>query len=168
MAMFGKNTSEDEKDGKKIVAVKKSVQPIIKTAAAKPSVKSAKADKTDKTEKTMSELYSAEATKGGKGKELKTKFTGAYRVLIHPMITEKAANHASISKYSFLIAKNANKIEVAKAILAVYGVKAESVNIIHLKGKKVNRGNIKGQRCDIKKAIVTLKKGETIQVYEGV
>jgi large subunit ribosomal protein L23 len=50
----------------------------------------------------------------------------------------------------------------------VYKVKPLSVNIVKVKGKKVSRGRISGRRKDFKKAVVTLKKGETISVYEGV
>ena len=73
-----------------------------------------------------------------------------------------------MNKYFFEVAKNANKIEVAKAIQEIYGVKPVSVNIIRMQGKKVGQGRTRGKRKDWKKAIITLKKGESIKVYEGV
>ena len=63
---------------------------------------------------------------------------------------------------------NANKIEIAKAVNDVYGVKPVSVNIIKTKGKKTRSGRVTGKRKDWKKAVVTLKKGESIKIYEGV
>ncbi|MBN2854247.1 50S ribosomal protein L23 [Patescibacteria group bacterium] len=90
------------------------------------------------------------------------------RTLVKPLVTEKAANLSEHGKYAFIVNINSNKIEVAKAVSDVYGVKVEAVNIIKMKGKAVSRGRIKGTRSDFKKAIVTLKKGESIQIYEGV
>jgi large subunit ribosomal protein L23 len=121
--------------------------------------------KEDKKEQSTKELY--EESKLGK---IDNKKMGsmAYKVLIKPIVTEKAANLNSDGKYVFMVARDANKIEVAKAIQDVYGVKPVSVNIIKVKGKRVNRGRISGKRKDIKKAVVSLKKGDSISIYEGV
>lgn len=116
-------------------------------------------------EKSMKDLYA----ENDKGKKNSKKFSGqAYRILVKPMITEKATNLNSENQYVFMVDINANKIEVSKAIEEVYGVRPISVNIIKMKGKRVNRGRISGRRKDFKKAIITLKKGESIAVYEGV
>lgn len=96
------------------------------------------------------------------------KHGNAYKILIKPLITEKASDLGIINKYMFEVAKNANKIETAKAIKEVYGVKPISVNIINMKGKKVRYGKTVGKKKDWKKAIITLKKGENIKIYEGV
>lgn len=96
------------------------------------------------------------------------KSTVSTRIIVKPLITEKATNLVTANKYSFFVAKNANKISVAKAIKAIYGVKPLAINIINHQGKRVARGKVRGQRSDSKKAIVTLKKGETIKIYEGV
>lgn len=123
-------------------------------------------EKGNSEEKGMKDLYTAE---GKVKKDKNKKVTGrAYRVLVKPMVTEKATNLSTVNQYIFMIDNDANKIEVAKAIYEVYGVKPTEVNIIKVKGKKVNRGKITGKRKDFKKAIVTLKKGESISVYEGV
>jgi len=90
------------------------------------------------------------------------------RVLIKPLITEKATNLGAENKYIFVVSASANKISVAKAVEATYGVKPTSVNLLNVSGKKVTRGRISGQRKDWKKAVVTLKKGEAIKIYEGV
>jgi len=92
----------------------------------------------------------------------------AYRVLVKPLITEKGTYLASENKYIFEVAKDANKIEIKKAIEAVYNVSPIKVNIISVKGRKVRHGKVSGMTKDRKKAVVTLKSGESINVYEGV
>ncbi len=129
------------------------------------SVKKVAPKKETKTE-SMQDLY---ANKEATSKKVSaSKFDGAHRVLIRPLITEKAANLGTLNKYAFVVSGKANKVEVSKAVLAVYGVRPVNVNIICVKGKVVTRGRLKGRRSDLKKAIITLKKGETIQIYEGV
>lgn len=126
---------------------------------------------TKKEEKSMKDLYSTPtasvAKTTSKAKE-GTKSVSAYRVLVKPMITEKAADLGAKNKYVFMVSMDANKIEVAKAITSVYGVKVEKINLIRQEGKTVVRGRVKGKRKDFKKAIVTLAKGNTISIYEGV
>ncbi|MFW0862519.1 MAG: 50S ribosomal protein L23 [Candidatus Komeilibacteria bacterium] len=85
-----------------------------------------------------------------------------------PVITEKATYLASENKYIFEVAMNANKIEVRKAIEKLYNVNVIKVNIIRSRGKKVTYGRISGKTRKTKKAIVTLKQGQSISVYEGV
>ncbi|MCX6714533.1 MAG: 50S ribosomal protein L23 [Candidatus Uhrbacteria bacterium] len=89
-------------------------------------------------------------------------------VLIRPIVTEKSAILASKNSYVFAVAKSANKIEVAAAIRKMYGMLPESVNIQNVRGKYVRRGKVDGHRKAWKKAIVTLPKGKTLNIYEGV
>lgn len=89
-------------------------------------------------------------------------------VLIRPIVTEKSAILASTNSYVFAIAKSANKIEVACAIRKMYGFSPESVHIQNVRGKYVRRGKVDGHRKAWKKAIVTLPKGKTLNIYEGV
>ena len=88
------------------------------------------------------------------------------RVLIKPLITEKATNLGIENKYAFEIASKANKIEVKKAIEGFYGVKPMKINIIKIKGKKVRYGRTQGRTKNTKKAVVTLKQGDKIDVFE--
>jgi len=141
----------------------------------KSDVKSAKpANETKKMaeKKSMKELYSektAATEVKEKGSEQKIgKYNSAYRVLAKPLITEKASVMGGENKYFFAVSKDANKIEITKAIKQVYGVSPASVNIINVRGKKVRSGRTMGQRKDWKKAIITLPKGVTIKIYEGV
>ncbi|MFA5075815.1 MAG: 50S ribosomal protein L23 [Patescibacteria group bacterium] len=92
----------------------------------------------------------------------------AYRYLLRPIMTEKVSNLGALGKYVFEVAPQANKVEISKAIVALYGVKPVKVNIIRLLGKSVRYGRTTGKTKDWKKAVITLKAGETIQVYEGV
>lgn len=91
----------------------------------------------------------------------------AYKILLRPVITEKTAVLNKENKYIFEVDPDTNKVEIKKAIQEVYGIMPLDVNIMPVKGKKVGtmRKN-RGKRKDWKKAIVTLKKGENIQIYE--
>ncbi len=131
----------------------------VKKSDAGKDMKAKKADKTKKEE-----------TKSGSKKTVKQNknIQYAYRVLIRPLITEKGAKMADTGKYLFEVAMDANKIEIAKAIEELYDVYPKSVNIIKMKGKVKRYGRYTGKRKDWKKAIVTLPKGKTINIYEGV
>jgi large subunit ribosomal protein L23 len=156
MALFG---------NKKIVKGQTAAAPAKKAAAKKGAVKSAEPA-------SMQDLYSETAVapknQAAKAGVTQSKANAAYRVLVQPLITEKATNLTAVNKYAFIVSAAANKIEVAKAIAAAYGVKPVKVNLLNVKGKKVARGKVRGQRSDWRKAIVTLPKGQTIKIYEGV
>lgn len=89
-------------------------------------------------------------------------------ILLRALVTEKSAVKQSENKYSFVVANDANKAVIRKAVLEVYGVKPVKVNVINMQGKAMRFGNHSGKRSDFKKAIVTLPKGKTIVVHEGV
>ncbi len=86
-----------------------------------------------------------------------------WSILKERIISEKAFAAQEDGKYVFKVDKNANKPEIKKAVEELFGVQVEKVNIINVKGKrKVFRG-IRGRRPSYKKAIVTLKEGQTIK-----
>ncbi|CAN5651180.1 50S ribosomal protein L23 [soil metagenome] len=94
-------------------------------------------------------------------------------ILKKPLITEKAtASGEKLGQYGFIVAKDANKVEIKKAIEKLYSVTVASVNTMNAAGKVRNRntktGNISGMKGQVKKAIVTLKKGETIDFYSSI
>lgn len=135
--------------------------------AVQEDKKPAKLDEEKK--ESMKQLYEKEELKKIiKEKKSDSRYTGAYRVLIKPLVTEKATALGMNNKYVFIVNINTNKLEVAKAIYAIYGVRPTSINIVKMKGKAVTRGRIKGKRKDYKKAIITLAKDQQIKVYEGV
>ncbi|MEI6510676.1 MAG: 50S ribosomal protein L23 [Candidatus Uhrbacteria bacterium] len=89
-------------------------------------------------------------------------------VVLRPLVTEKAAIVAHGGQYTFVVATKSNRVQVKSAIRAMYGILPESVNIQNMRGKVVRFGRSNGQRASWKKAIVTLPKGKTIDIYEGV
>ncbi len=134
--------------------------------------KSSKTNDTKAGKTSMKDLYDGKET--GKTATKKSEKVAvnkgmAYKILIKPLITEKAAElSSSENKYVFEVSGDANKIQIADAILEVYGVKARAVNVANFKGKKVRQGQKTGRRKNWRKAVVTLAKGETINIYEGV
>jgi len=92
----------------------------------------------------------------------------AHKVIVRPVITEKSTHLSASNKYVFEVAGGDNKIEITKAIKAIYGVSPVKVNIVNIKGKLVTRGRQTGRRKDWKKAVVTLAKGQSITIHEGV
>ncbi len=95
-------------------------------------------------------------------KKLKTQNGGA--VIISPRVTEKAARVAGDNVYTFNVVPTASKIEIAKAIQDIYGVVPVRVTTSTLKYKPVARRGIFGHKGGGKKAMVYLKKGDTIDI----
>ncbi len=87
--------------------------------------------------------------------------------VLTPKISEKAIGLAETGKYVFEVPTRSNKIEVKHAVESAFKVKVTDVNIIVAKGKTKQFRRVTGTRSDIKKAIVTLKKGDTIKLFEG-
>ncbi|MBI3610626.1 MAG: 50S ribosomal protein L23 [Nitrospirae bacterium] len=93
----------------------------------------------------------------------------AHRILIRPLLTEKMTHlKEQQNKVCFLVDPQSNKIEIKQAAEEVLKVKIDSVNIINTKGKRKRLGRYEGKRSDLKKAILTLKKGEKLELFEGV
>ena len=88
-------------------------------------------------------------------------------ILVRPLITERTTQLMAEGKYVFVVAKAANKIEIAKAVSEIFKVKVAKVNTVNVIGKKKRMGRTEGKRPDYKKAIVKLAPGETIEVFEG-
>ncbi len=89
-------------------------------------------------------------------------------IILGPVVSEKSARLHAQHQYVLAIAPRANKIEVKKALKAMYNVDAVSVQMIKIQGKSVKRAGGMGKKNAIKKAVVTLKTGQTISVFEGV
>lgn len=92
----------------------------------------------------------------------------AHKVLIAPIVSEKSTIQESAHVYTFLVEKNANKIEIKKAIQEVYGVKPLKVRTILMDGKSARFGRTMGRRNSYKKAIVTTAKDQRLAIHEGV
>lgn len=92
-----------------------------------------------------------------------------YDIIIKPLNTEKTnIQKEDDNKVSFEVAKDSNRLEIKKAVEAIFKVAVDSVNTVQVKGKRKKRGTISGKRRDWKKAIVTLMPGSTIDFFEGV
>jgi large subunit ribosomal protein L23 len=92
-----------------------------------------------------------------------------YDVLISPLLTEKGtAMKEKDNKIVFKVARDANKIEIKKAVEEIFKVKVSRVATMNCKGKLKRLGKYEGRRADWKKAIVTLKEGEKLDFIEGV
>ena len=87
-----------------------------------------------------------------------------YSVIMSPMRTEKGTGMLPYNKYLFWTYKNANKLEIKKAVEKIYKVKVERVNTITVKGKRRRVRLVEGKTADWKKAIVTLKQGDKIDL----
>jgi large subunit ribosomal protein L23 len=92
----------------------------------------------------------------------------ALKVIVRPLITEKTAVMQSVRTYSFVVKNSANKIQIANAVKELYGVTPVSVRVSNVQGKAVRFGKYAGKRSDYKKAMVTLKPGDSITIHEGV
>ena len=99
-----------------------------------------------------------------------------HTVLVRPLVTEKMTEISERSdknpKYGFIVDINANKIEIAKAIKTKFDVDVTDVNTIRYKGKTrtqfTKRGRFSGKTAKFKKAIVTVKEGQTIDIFGEV
>ena len=90
-------------------------------------------------------------------------------IILAPVITEKSSAALSDKKYTFRVADGANKIEIAKAVEKIFGVKVAKVNTISMKGKKRRYGRFEGYTSDWKKAVVTLTaESKTIEFFNGM
>ena len=92
----------------------------------------------------------------------------AQDIILKPVITEDSMERLPEGKYTFEVAKDANKIEIAKAIEELFDVKVAKVNTISVKGKQKRMGRSVGFRPDRKKAIVTLEGDKTIEFFDGM
>lgn len=133
-----------------------------KTATPEPAVE-APVEKSEKSPKTKAKKTTTVSASG------KVSLHGnAHRVLLAPIVSEKSTLKETMHTYTFLVEKNANKIEIRKAIEEVYGVKPLKVRTIHVQGKETHFGRRMGRRKSYKKAIVTVSKDQRLAIHEGV
>jgi large subunit ribosomal protein L23 len=93
----------------------------------------------------------------------------AREVIIMPLVSEKNTNlRADQNKYVFRVETKANKLQIKNAVEELFKVKVEEVTTMRMHGKPKRLGRFEGRRPDWKKAVVRLKKGETIELFEKV
>ena len=154
MGLFDKikNLTRKEEDKKEIVLTKE---------------KAPKKEDTKKVTKTQSKGKSSSVRDSKKGAQFtfSTADIGeSWRVLKSPRISEKATDLAEVGKYVFNVNPKTTKISIKEAIQKSYGVTVTAVNIINIPRKKRRMGRREGYKAGYKKAIVSVKKGQTIEV----
>lgn len=93
----------------------------------------------------------------------------AQDIIIRPIITEKSMSGIAMKKYTFEVAKDANKIEIAKAVEELFGVKVSKVNTLHMRGHLRRQGRSEGYTPSWKKAVVKLTEdSKSIEFFEGM
>lgn len=93
----------------------------------------------------------------------------AQDIILKPVITERSMENIQMKKYTFKVANDANKVEIAKAVEELFGVKVAKVNTISMRGRLKRQGRTMGYQPDWKKAVVTLTEGsKTIEFFEGM
>jgi large subunit ribosomal protein L23 len=90
-----------------------------------------------------------------------------YQIILRPIITEKNTNLMIMNKYSFEVTRDATKPQIKRAIEKIFNVTVERVHTINVHGKKRRRGREFGYQSDWRKAIVTLRPGDRIELFES-
>ena len=96
----------------------------------------------------------------------------ATQIILRPVISEKSMDQTSRSKYTFAVAHEANKMEIKAAVEELFKVTVVSVNVLTTKRKEKSRNRRRGRQVGYtspwKKAVVTVKSGDSIEFFEGV
>lgn len=93
----------------------------------------------------------------------------AQDIVLRPVITEESMQGIALRKYTFKVAKDANKVEIAKAVEKLFGVEVEKVNTISVRSRLRRQGRFEGRTASWKKAIVTLtEKSKKIDFFDGM
>ena len=91
-----------------------------------------------------------------------------YSILIKPLLTEKVTRQQEgQEKVTFMVARRATKHDIARAVEHALGVHVEKVNVLHVRGKVRRMGQIVGKAPDWKKAVITLRKGEKVELLKA-
>jgi len=88
-------------------------------------------------------------------------------ILLAPVVSEKSYSLIGDRKYSFRVHKDAHKTQIRQAVEELFNVHVEGVNILQVRPKPKRRGMSRGIRPGWKKAIVQLREGDTIEIFEG-
>ncbi len=91
----------------------------------------------------------------------------ASQVLLAPIVSEKSYAASTAGQYTFKVHSEAHKTQIRQAVEQMFDVKVQRVNVIKVQPKPKRRGAIKGTRQGWKKAIVQLRAGDTIEIFEG-
>jgi len=89
------------------------------------------------------------------------------QVLLAPIVSEKSYAATTTGQYTFKVHQDAHKTQIRQAVEQLFDVKVTRVNVIKVQAKPKRRGQIKGTRPGWKKAVVQLRAGDTIEIFEG-
>lgn len=89
-------------------------------------------------------------------------------IIVKPIVSERSVASMEQNKYTFRVDLKANKIDIKRAVEEIFKVKVLDVKTMVVKGKVKKMGRFEGKRSDWKKAIVTLKDGDKIEIIEGL
>jgi len=89
------------------------------------------------------------------------------QVLLAPVVSEKSYELIEQRKYAFRVHPDAHKTQIRQAVEELFEVRVQAVNVIKVQPKPKRRGLVRGQRPGWKKAIVQLREGDTIEIFEG-
>ncbi len=89
------------------------------------------------------------------------------QVIVAPVVSEKSYSLIEDRKYSFRVHANAHKTQIRQAVEELFGVHVENVNVVQVPSKPKQRRQIKGRKPGWKKAIVQVRQGESIEIFEG-
>ncbi|MFU0832279.1 MAG: 50S ribosomal protein L23 [Oscillospiraceae bacterium] len=93
----------------------------------------------------------------------------AQDIILRPIVTEKSMAGIGAKKYTFEVAKSATKIDIARAVEELFGVKVDKVNTLHVRGHLRRQGRSQGYTRSWKKAVVTLtEESKAIEFFEGM
>jgi len=91
----------------------------------------------------------------------------ASQVILAPIVSEKSYHGTTRGSYTFRVHQDAHKTQIRQAVEELFSVKVERVNVIKVQPKPKRRGAFKGTRPGWKKAVVQLRAGDTIEIFEG-
>jgi large subunit ribosomal protein L23 len=170
MAAFWNKSKKDDKEGKEKVDEKTSEKNVVKkeeesqeikkeakVSSGIDSKKDSKKDEKDKKKKKKTKVKFA---------NFKEKAELVNNIIVSPVVSEDAMNKEVQSKYVFKVSVDSNKSEIKEALEARFKVTVEKVNIIRYKTKEHKFRYRKGKKKGFKKAIVTVKKGDKIELFK--
>ena len=163
MGLFSRKTKQQDKAPDK-TSSKAPKEVLQNVSEGKKKSEAPKGKETPKTAATKQAPKSGKSEKKEKGPKL---FVREKQVLIRPLITEKVTALSEKHQYVFEVHPAVNKIEIKNEIKKAYNVEPVKVNIVTMKGKNVRFGRTLGKKKDWKKAIVILKKGDTIEATKA-
>ena len=96
----------------------------------------------------------------------------ATQIILRPVISEKSMDQSTVNKYTFAVADDANKMQIKEAVEELFKVTVTNVNVMTTKRKEKSRNRRRGRQVGYtspwKKAVVTIKAGDSIEFFEGV